>query len=119
MNMLQKLKKDYDYYQNKYGFIRNGDQYYDKEVPFDEHKPIKITDTMVIFGSIIMLSDFTEYGVLKKHREYGPAVIRYDGRTEWWYNGKQIKNMDGLNIDFENLSDIDRKLIKMKLTEII
>jgi len=74
---------------------------------------------MVIFGSITMFSDFTEYGVLKKHREYGPAVIRYDGRTEWWYNGNQIKDMDSLNIDFENLNDTDKKIIKMKLTGII
>ena len=52
------------------------------------------------------------------HRLDGPAIIYHDGRVNWCVNGYSIMNIienwaHENNIDLDNLTDIDKALIKL------
>jgi len=53
-----------------------------------------------------------------RHRLDGPAIIRWDKTTKWYMNGydvtKQITNWaKENNIDLDNLTEVDKALIKL------
>ena len=54
------------------------------------------------------------------HRENGPAVIYSDGYTEWWINGVCITDKVNFwanerNIDLDNMSEMDKVILKTEM----
>jgi hypothetical protein len=56
----------------------------------------------------------------ERHREDGPAIINSDGTKYWYINGKQItKEVNDWakerNIDLNNMSDMDKMILKIEI----
>ena len=72
-------------------------------------------------GPAVICSDGTQYWYIngKLHREDGPARIYSDGEQYWYINGYDVtdeikKWANERDIDLDNLTDIDKMVIKLE-----
>jgi hypothetical protein len=73
-------------------------------------------------GPAIIRPDGSEWWYLngKLHREDGPTIIHPDGTEYWWANGKHITQKvndwaNERNIDLNNISDMDKMVLKTEI----
>jgi hypothetical protein len=73
-------------------------------------------------GPAVIYPDGTKKWFLNDelHREDGPAIIWPDGSQEWWLNGKNITKeitnwAKERNIDLNNMSDMDKMVLKIEI----
>jgi hypothetical protein len=73
-------------------------------------------------GPAVIWPDGTEYWYLngKRHREDGPAYIGSNGRQLWYLNNKNITKdvtnwASERNIDLNNMSDVDKMVLKIEI----
>ena len=71
-------------------------------------------------GPAIEYTDGESYWVVhgKRHRLDGPAMILDNGKTKWWINDYNVTEKitqwaEENDIDLDNLSEVDKALIKL------
>jgi hypothetical protein len=73
-------------------------------------------------GPAVIYPNGTQYWYIngKHHREDGPAYIGSNGYQEWWINDKDITDevntwANERNVDLNNMSDMDKMILKTEL----
>jgi len=78
--------------------------------------PTYIRDHTIEFGKMMNISN--DHVKVVRHRLDGPAVLKKSGDTVWFINGRYVNHLiidwaKENDIDLDNLTDVDKALIKL------